>query len=198
MKNIWIYVRVSTKNKWQDIDTQLIPLRKYAIARWFNIYKEYIDEWISWSKDDRPQLNLLLDHAKKRLISYILIFRFDRFSRSTSHLINTLELFNTLWIDFISYNENIDTSTPAWKVLFTMISAFAEFERNIIIERVKSWIDKAKAKWVKLWRPIVDTDVLKIIKLKESWMSFRDIAEKMKLKKSNVYNKYNTYKLNQV
>jgi len=198
MKNIWIYVRVSTKDKGQDINTQLLPLRNYAVARGYNIYKEYIDEWVSWSKEDRPQLNLLLDHAKKRLIWTVLVLRFDRFSRSTRHLINTLELFNNLWIDFISYNENIDTSSPAWKVLFTMISAFAEFERNIIIERVKSGMNKARLKGVKIWRPKVDFDIDKILKLKESWMTFREIWDKLKMKKSTVFSIYKSHNINLV
>lgn len=196
MKKIAIYWRTSTTDK-QDLDTQLIPLREFAKARWFFIYNEYVDK-ISWWKENRPELDKLMEDAQKRKIDWVLVFRFDRFSRSTKHLINTLELFNNLWIDFISYNENIDTSTPVGKVLFTMISAFSEFEKSIIQERVRAWIHKARIKWKTLWRPKVDTDILKIVKLKESWKTFRDIAEKMKLKKSNVYNKYNSYMLNQV
>ncbi len=188
MKKIWIYARVSTIDK-QDLDTQLIPLREYAKARWFEIYKEYTDK-ISGSKESRPWLDQLMDDAKKRKIQIILILRFDRFSRSTRQLINSLELFNSLWIDFISYTENIDTSTPAWKVLFTIISCFSEFEREIIKERVMAWIEKARSKWVKLWRPKIYADKNKIIKLKEKWLSFRKIAEKLKMKKSNVFNIY--------
>ncbi len=193
---IWIYARVSTIDK-QDLQTQLLPLREYSKARGFTIYKEYTDK-ISWWKESRPELDKLLEDAQKRKIDWVLVFRFDRFSRSTRQLINTLELFNNIWVNFISYQEQIDTSSPMWKVLFTMISAFAEFEKSIIQERVRAWIHKARIKWKTLWRPKVDTDILKIVKLKESWMTFRDIAEKMKLKKSNVYNKYNSYKLNQV
>ena len=185
---IWIYARVSTLDK-QNLDTQLIPLREYAKARWFEIYKEYTDK-ISWAKENRPWLNQLLDDAKKRKIQTILILRFDRFSRSTRQLINSLELFNTLWIDFISYTENIDTSSAAWKVLFTMIWAFAEFERSIIRERVIAWLNRVKAKGVILGRPKIYVDKNKIVKLKESWLSFRQIADKMKLKKSNVYSIY--------
>ncbi|NUJ97488.1 recombinase family protein [Candidatus Gracilibacteria bacterium] len=196
MKRIAIYGRTSTTDK-QDLDTQLIPLREYAKARGFFIYNEYVDK-ISGGKESRPELDKLIEDAQKRKIDGVLVFRFDRFSRSTRHLINSLELFNNLGIDFISYNENIDTSTPVGKVLFTMISAFSEFEKSIIQERVRAGIHKARVKGKTLGRPKVDTDILKIVKLKESGMTFRDIAEKMKLKKSNVYNKYNSYKLNQV
>lgn len=196
MKKIIIYARVSTTDK-QDLDTQLIPLREYAKARGFFIYQECVDK-ISGSKESRPELDMLMDLAKKRKIDWVLVYRFDRFSRSTKHLINTLELFNSLWIDFISYNENVDTSTPSGKVLFTMISAFAEFERSIIKERVKSWLDKARAKWKTLWRPKIDGDLDTIIELKDRWLSFRAIAQEMKLKKSYVFSIYSPYKLNEV
>ena len=113
MKEIAIYWRTSTTDK-QDLDTKLIPLREYAKARWFFIYNEYVDK-ISWWKEQRAELDKLMEDAQKRKIDWVLVFRFDRFSRSTKHLINTLELFNNLWIDFISYNENIDTFTPVGK-----------------------------------------------------------------------------------
>ena len=188
MKKIAIYARVSTIDR-QDLDTQLLPLREYAKMRGFTIFKEYVDK-MSWSKENRPNLNLLMNDVKKRKIDWVLVFRFDRFSRSTRHLINTLELFNSIWVDFISYNENIDTSTPVGKVLFTMIWAFAEFERSIIRERVKAGIIKARAKGVILGRPKIYADKNKIVRLKESWLSFRQIADKLKLKKSNVYSIY--------
>lgn len=193
---IWIYARVSTIDK-QDLDTQLIPLREYAKMRGFTITNEYVDK-MSWSKENRPNLNLLMNDVRKRKIDWVLVFRFDRFSRSTRHLINTLDLFNSLWVNFISYNENIDTSTPAGKVLFTMIWAFAEFERSIIQERVKAWLARAKSKGVILWRPKINADLSEIVKLKKKWMTFRAIAKKMKLKKSYVYSKYKLYLLNKV
>ncbi len=194
MKKIWIYARVSTIDK-QDLDTQLIPLREYSKIRGFIIFQEYVDK-ISWSKENRPSLDLLMNDVKKRNIDWVLVFRFDRFSRSTRHLINTLDLFNSLGVDFISYNENIDTFSPAGKVLFTMIWAFAEFERSIIKERVIAWIEKARSKWVKLWRPIIKVNITKIVKLKETGLSFKEIANKMKLKKTFVYNQYTKFMLN--
>ncbi len=188
---VWIYARVSTIDK-QDLDTQLIPLRDFAKARWFEVYKEYTDK-ISWWKERRPELDNLLNDAKKRKIWAILVFRFDRFSRSTKQLIDNLELFNSLNINFISYSENIDTSTPMGKVLFTMISAFAEFEKSIIKERVIAWLAKARKNWKTLWRPKIYWDIDKIVELKEKWFSFDKIAKKMKLKKTYVYYTYKEY-----
>lgn len=188
---VWIYARVSTIDK-QDLDTQLLPLREYCRARWFEIYKEYTDK-MSWWKESRPELNKLLEDAHKRKYDSVLVFRFDRFSRSTSQLIRSLDLFNNLNINFISYSENIDTSSPAWKVLFTMISAFSEFEKSIIQERVRAWLDKARKQGKILWRPKIDWDIDKIAELRERWFSFDKIAKKMKLKKTYVYYTYKEY-----
>ncbi len=188
---IWIYARVSTIDK-QDLQTQLLPLREYSKARGFTIYKEYTDK-ISWWKESRPELDKLLEDAQKRKIDWVLVFRFDRFSRSTRQLINTLELFNNLWVNFISYQEQIDTSSPMWKVLFTMISAFAEFEKSIIQERVVAWLEKARKQWKTLWRPKIYWDIDKIAELKEKWYSFDKIAKKMNLKKTYVYYTYKEY-----
>lgn len=196
MKRYAIYSRVSTLDK-QNLDTQVILLKEYCKARNFVIHKEYSDK-ISGSKDSRPWLDMLMEDARKRRIDAIIVYKFDRFSRSLATLINSLELLNNLWVDFISITENVESSTPTWKLMFSLISSFAEFERSLIRERVVAGLHRAKQNGVKLWRPKVDTDVLKIVKLKDSWMSFRDIALKMKLKKSNVYNKYTSYKLSQV
>ena len=194
MKKIAIYCRISTNSKRQDLDLQLFPLREYAKARGFEIYKEYLDE-ISWSKEKRLELDLLMEDAKKRKIDWVLVFRFDRFSRSTRHLINTLELFNNLWIDFISYSENIDTSTPTWKVLFTMISAFSEFERSIIKERVIAWLETARIKWKVLWRPKANVDILEVIKLKNKGLSYKKMEAKLNVWKSTLCKMYNEYML---
>lgn len=174
MKQIAIYARVSTSDKWQDLNTQLIPLREYVKARGWRIFDEYCDE-ISWVKESRPKLDQMLSDAYKRKFSAILVFRFDRFARSTKQLINSLETFKSLWIDFISYQENIDTTTPAWKMMFTIISAFAEFERWIISERVIAWLNKLKSRWIKLWRPSVQVSKDEVLNLKNKGLGYREM-----------------------
>jgi len=191
---IWIYARISTFDK-QDLDTQLIPLREYAKSRWFEIYDEYTDT-VSWTKDSRPWLNRLIEDSQKRKIDWILVYRFDRFSRNLKHLVNSLDLFNSIWVNFISYFENIDTSSSIWKLLFWIIWAFAEFEKDLISDRVKEWLNKARVKWKSIWRPKVYIDVEKVAELKEKWLSFRDIAKKMKLKPSSVHFAYQKYEKN--
>jgi len=136
MKRIAIYARVSTND--QSTDPQLLDLRRYVADRSWESFKEYVDEGVSGTKDSRPALNQLMDDARKKKFDVVLVWRFDRFARSTRHLINALEEFKNLGIDFVSYQENIDTSSPLGSAIFTIISAVAQLERDIIAERVKA------------------------------------------------------------
>ncbi len=177
MKKVWLYARISTIDK-QDLETQLLPLREYVKQRWWQEGNIYTDK-ISWSQEKRPWLNALMKDAFKRKFDIVLVYRFDRMSRSTKHLITTLETFRTLWIDFVSYNEAVDTSTPAGQMMFTMISWFAQFERSIIQERVKSWLDRARKQWKILWRPKLIINKHKVLSLREEGLSIRNIAKKV-------------------
>lgn len=182
-----IYTRVSTES--QSVDMQLSDLRSFAKQRGFDIYKEYSDIGVSGSKDSRPQLDMLMDDARKKKINIVLVWKFDRFARSTRHLINALHEFNYLNVNFISYTENIDTSSPVGKALFTMISAMAEFERDLIRERVKSGLDKAKKKGIRLGRPSLMTKELKdtVRTLNNAGHSIRAIAKEIKVSPSLVH-----------
>lgn len=185
MKRVIIYARVSTKE--QNVDMQLIDLREYAKARKLNVVREYID-YASGSRSDRENYRKLFDDVQKRKTDVVLVWKFDRFARSTKELIIALEEFNTLGVDFISYKENIDTSTPAGKILFTMISAFAEFERAIIRERVKAGMEKAKARGARIGRPkIPPFTVKKVIELKNAGYPYQEIIKKLKISKSTYY-----------
>src|SRR4051812_42068965 len=110
MKRVGIYARVSTKD--QTTENQLLDLRKYCEARGWQITAECVDHGISGAKDDRPALKEVMGLARKRKIDTLLVWRFDRFARSLSHLVNTLEELKGLGIDFVSYQESIDTATP--------------------------------------------------------------------------------------
>ncbi len=152
-KRIAIYARVSTNNGQQNPDMQLQALRGYCEARRLKVYKEYVDEGISGAKASRPSLNAMMDDAKKRKFDVVIVWKFDRFARSTKHLITALDEFQNLGIDFISYSENIDTSTPMGKAMFTIVGAIAELERSLICERVKAGLEAAKKRGKKLGRP---------------------------------------------
>ena len=172
-----IYCRVSTLE--QSNDSQLLDLKRYIQERGWHIFKEYCDNGISGSKDNRPALNELLDDAKKRRFDVVLVWRFDRFARSTKHLILALEEFRNLGIDFVSYQENIDTSSPLGSAIFTIISAVAQLERDIIAERVKSGLRRAKENGKKLGRPRVAVDVTRIAALRAQGYSWAEVSREL-------------------
>jgi DNA invertase Pin-like site-specific DNA recombinase len=130
---IGIYARVSTKD--QSCELQVRDLRAYCTARGLDLVGEYVDVGQSGAKDSRPELNKLMDDARKRQFDAIVVWRFDRFARSTKHLLSALEEFRSLGIQFISYQENIDTSSALGQALFTIVSAVAQLERDLIRER---------------------------------------------------------------
>jgi DNA invertase Pin-like site-specific DNA recombinase len=150
---IAIYARVSTANHGQDPEMQLRELREYCQRRCWEITQEYVDIGISGTKEKRPQLDKLLADAHRRYFDVVVVWRFDRLARSVSHLLKALENFRSLGIEFVSLSEQIDTSTPTGKMIFTVLGAVAELERSIIIERVRAGLRNARAKGKKLGRP---------------------------------------------
>ncbi len=179
-----LYARVSTTD--QSTDSQLLDLRRYVSDRGWTIFKEYCDNGISGTKDNRPALNDLMDDAKKRRFDVVLVWRFDRFARSTKHLILALEDFRNLGIDFVSYQENIDTSSPLGSAIFTIISAVAQLERDIIAERVKAGLRRVKENGKRLGRPRAEVPKGEIYRLHSHGLSLRQIATLLNISKSTV------------
>ena len=184
MTRIAIYARVSTSD--QSSESQLLDLRRYVSDRGWNIFKEYVDEGISGTKDSRPALNELMNDAKKRRFDMVLVWRFDRFARSTRHLILALGEFKNLGIDFVSYQENIDTSSPLGSAIFTIISAVAQLERDIIASRVKAGLRRARENGKKLGRPRASVDTEKIHWLRSKGLSLRAIAKETGVSRTTV------------
>jgi DNA invertase Pin-like site-specific DNA recombinase len=152
MKRAALYMRVSTKGHGQTTDTQAVALGEYAERRGFEVVGDYRDEGISGSKDSRPALDRLVKDARARKFDVVIVARFDRFARSVSHLLRALEEFSHLGIDFVSLSESIDTSTPMGKMIFTVLGAVAELERNLIKERVHMGISRARKQGKRLGR----------------------------------------------
>ena len=174
-----IYARVSTNNG-QDPEMQLRELREYCQRREWQ-FAEYIDVGISGSKDSRPELNRLMAEAHKRRFDVVCVWKFDRFARSVSHLLRALEAFSALKIGFVSLSEQIDTSTPAGKLVFTVLGAVAELERSLIIERVKAGLRNARARGRKLGRPRKSVDAVKISELRAQGISWRSIGSQLQI-----------------
>src|SRR5260221_6118270 len=154
-----IYARVSTTNNGQDPTMQTRELREYVERRGWTVAGEYVDVGISGSKEKRPELDRLMSGAHRRRFDCVVVWKFDRFAQSVSHLLRALENFRALGIEFVSFSEQMDTSTPAGKMVFTVLGAVAELERSLIVERVKAGLRNARAKGKRLGRPrkILDT-----------------------------------------
>ena len=146
-----LYIRVSTFE--QHPEMQLNSLREYAAARGWQIVGEFIDEGVSGSRESRPALNRLMADAKQRKFDCLLVWKLDRFARSLKHLVCALDEFNSLGVAFVSLRDNLDLSTPAGRLMFQIVGCFSEFEKALIVERVRAGIKNAKAKGVQLGRP---------------------------------------------
>jgi DNA invertase Pin-like site-specific DNA recombinase len=190
MKNVSLYARVSTKHG-QDPETQLQQLREYASNRGLTVVAEYVDKGVSGAKDSRPKLDALMADARVGKFDGVLCWKFDRFARSTRHLVMALEEFQTLGIHFVSLREAIDTSTPMGRMVFTVLGAVAELERSLIVERVNAGLSRAKRQGKTLGRPRVIVDREKVTRLAKEGLSVRAIAGKMRLAKSTVHNLLN-------
>jgi len=182
-----IYGRISTSNHGQDIGLQTRELRQFCEARGWQIAGEYLDEGISGAKDSRPELNRLMADAHRRRFDVVAVWRFDRFARSVSHLLRALEQFNSLGIAFVSLSEQIDTTTPTGKMIFTVLGAVAELERSLIAERVRAGLRNARAKGKRLGRPRVAVDAAQIARLRAQGRSWPQIARELKLSVGTVH-----------
>jgi len=177
-----LYARCSTHDKGQDPELQLLPLREYAERRGFVVAGEYVDIGISGSKDKRPQLDRLMDAARKRQIDTVLVWKLDRFGRSLKQLVTALDELSGLAVGFISYQDNLDLTTPQGRLMFHIIGAMAEFERELIKERVRAGIDNARRKGKRLGRkpvPPIDRDKIIAPYVKDSSLSVRKIAKRL-------------------
>lgn len=154
-KRVALYARVSTLDRHQDPETQLRQLREHAQHRGFAIAGELVDH-ASGRDNDRPEYGKLLDAARRRDVDVVLVWRYDRFARSTHALINALTEFHSLGVDFISLQEGTDTTTAQGKLVFTIMAGLAEFESALISERVTAGMERARAEGKHVGRPPVD------------------------------------------
>lgn len=168
-----LYARVSTTD--QDADLQLVELQRYAAARGWVIAAEFVDRGVSGAATSRPALDQLWSAARRRDVDGVVVWRFDRFSRSVSDLVRSLEEFRALGVAFISIHEQIDTSSPTGRVVFAVVAAMAEFEREILRERVRAGLSRARERGVRLGRPL-KLDALEVLRLRRDEMSVRAIA----------------------
>jgi DNA invertase Pin-like site-specific DNA recombinase len=184
-KKVAIYTRVSTDE--QKTDLQLMDLKEYVQKRGYETFNFY-EDIVSGAAKERKALDQLMDDAKKRKFDIILVWKFDRFARSLKMLVDGLALFQELGIDFISYKENIDTTTSMGKLIFNINSVYAEFERDIIRDRVKAGVKAKREKTNGVWgrRNVADSIQTQIQKLINKGVSIRNVAKQLNVAKGTV------------
>jgi len=192
-----LYGRCSTHDKGQDPELQLVPLREYCQRRGLTIVGEYVDNGISGKQERRPELDKLIQAARKRQIDIILVWKLDRFGRSLKHLVTALDELSSLGVGFISYQDNLDLTTAQGRLMFHIIGSMAEFERELIGERVKAGLDNARRKGKRLGRkPVPPVEIAKIIDAHKRVpsLSIRELAGKLGMKRGIVHKTLSNFK----
>ena len=184
-KSAAIYARVSTSR--QKVDLQVEELKALIKRSGWKLYKVYVDEGFSGKDTKRPAFNEMMIAAQRREFEILTVWKFDRLSRSLKDLVTTLEELDSLGIDFMSHENHLDTSTPSGKLVFQVIAAVAEFERDIIVERVKAGMANAKRKGKHVGRPRIPDQVIEEArKLREEGKSWREIGRGLGIDPSGV------------
>ena len=150
-----IYARVSTSDKEQNPDTQLLPLRDFCAAQGWEVYREYVDQASASDLGHRVRWRQLLDDAAKRRFATVLVFKLDRAFRSVKDMHDTLAAWEVVGVGFQSVRERFDTSTALGRLLLNLLASLAEFELELIRERVKAGMDRGRRQGVKFGRPSV-------------------------------------------
>lgn len=182
-KRAAIYARVSTGD--QNCQTQLLDLREMVKQRGYEIVHEYTDV-ISGAKSKRPGLDQLLADARRRRFDVVLVAAFDRVARSVRHFLEVLDELNHLGIEFISFRENIDTGGPLGRAIVVIVGAIAELERNLIVERVKAGMRRAKLEGRRIGRAPLDIDREQVVRDRRSGMSLTQVAAKHRISRASV------------
>ena len=175
MKKVAIYVRVSTPD--QHVESQLYDLRELAAQRGFEVVHEYEDRGVCGKKARRPGLDLLMADARRKKFSVVLVAAFDRIARSTRNFLQIVDELDSLGIEFISRREGVATGDATGRLFVTIISAIAELERSLVVERVKSGMRRARRKDV-IGRARLDVDREQVVLDRRSGMSLTQVAKR--------------------
>ena len=170
-----LYARVST-HAGQHPTVQLRELREFCERRGWEIIEEFTDVGVSGAKERRPQLDQLLAGCRRRRFDAVVVYRYDRFARSLRQLVNALDEFDALGIQCVSLHGGIDTSTRNGRLVVGIFASIAEFERELIRDRVRSGIAAARARGKRLGRPRRNVDGGRVAALRAEGRSWRDVG----------------------
>ncbi len=169
-----LYARVSTGE--QTVEPQLLQLRQYAEQRGWRIVREFVDAGISGSQDSRPELDALLKAAHQRKFDVLLTWKLDRLGRSLKHLVNTLADLEKLGVRFVSFTDNLDFTTPGGRLQAHILAAFAQFEKDLIVQRTRAGLLAARKRGVRLGRPRRWVDASQVAHLRQQGYGWKRIA----------------------
>ncbi|MFY9645058.1 MAG: recombinase family protein [Terriglobales bacterium] len=184
MKRAALYTRVSTFD--QTTQNQIYDLRALAEQRSLQITKEYTDHGISGARARRPGLDQLMTDAAHHRFDVLLIWSCDRLARSTKHFLEVIDELSRLQIEFVSFRENLDTGGPLGRAVVVIISAIAELERSLIVERVKAGLRRAKLEGRQIGRPPVQVDRVAVLRDRAQGRSLRQIAKTQRISRATV------------
>jgi DNA invertase Pin-like site-specific DNA recombinase len=184
MKRAALYVRVSTVD--QHPETQLHDLRQFAAQRGLQIVQEYVDHGFCGARARRPQLDRMMEDARRHKFDVLMVWACDRLARSTKHLLQTLDELNGFGIQFLSQREAIDTEGPLGRAIIVIVSAMAELERCIIIERVRAGMRRAKLEGKRLGRAPLQVNLALLLRDRERGLSLNQLAKAHGISKASV------------
>lgn len=185
MKKVALYSRVSTDKQSNGLEAQKRSLEEYCRTKGITHYEVFEDFNVSGSKSSRPQLDKMMKDVREGLIDTVVVYSFSRFARSTKFLLDSLEEFSLLKVNFVSLSENVDLSSAIGRAMFTIISAIATLERELISERVRNGMVNAKAKGKRIGRPQSLPDDL-IRTLKAEGYSYRQISKMLNIGQGSI------------
>jgi DNA invertase Pin-like site-specific DNA recombinase len=184
MKRAALYMRVSTFD--QHPETQLYDLRQLATNRGVTIVAEYTDT-ISGARSKRPGLDEMMGEVRRGQFDVVLVWACDRVARSTRHFLEVLDELNHLNVEFISFRENIDTGGPLGRAIVIIVGAIAELERNLIIERVRAGMRRAKLEGRHIGRRPLVLDRTAILRDRKQGLSLNKIARAHNVSKATIH-----------
>jgi len=169
----------------QTADNQLLALRAFAVARGW-IVTEFTDQGQSGAKEKRPQLDAMLAAVRARKVDVVACVKLDRLARSVHHLVAMVREFEALGVDLIVLDQSIDTTTPSGRLLFHVLAAISEFERDLIRDRVMAGLARAKAQGKRLGRPRTPVDLGRVVQMRAAGVSVRGVARALKISPMSV------------
>lgn len=180
-----IYARVSTTE--QNVQTQIVPLTEYAERNGLDIFDVYADIGESGSKDSRPEFDRMLADMRHGRFKAVLIYKMDRIGRSLQHLLKLFEEFKRRGIDIIILTQNIDTTTPEGRFFMKLMMLIAEYERELIQNRIEAGIVRARKQGKILGRPRIQINRYEILRLRQQGLSVREIARRTEQSTSTIH-----------